>query len=92
MTVLIEARPNESASPAVEALFAKVPHARLVRDIGVSAIPRLDADAWIVDGDQVSAMQGSADGVQPGDAVTVQLISQDHFVAGPYKYDFQNQF
>jgi hypothetical protein len=43
-----------------------------------------------VHGKDVAALQGSANTVQPGDAVTVQLISTDKFVKGPYKYDFQN--
>jgi hypothetical protein len=40
-------------------------------------------------GQEVAALQGSADDVSPGDAETVQLISQDKFVPGPYEYDFQ---
>jgi hypothetical protein len=35
-------------------------------------------------------LNGSANTVKPGTAVTVQLISTDKFVAGPFKYDFQN--
>jgi hypothetical protein len=42
-------------------------------------------------GTKVAAtLTGSANTVQPGTAVTVQFISSDKFVAGPYKYDFQN--
>jgi len=43
-----------------------------------------------VGGKDVASLQGSASSVRPGDAVTVDLISQDKFVGGPYKYDFQN--
>jgi len=28
--------------------------------------------------------------VKPGTAETVQFISSDNFVGGPYKFDFQN--
>ncbi|MEJ7634315.1 DUF2510 domain-containing protein [Aeromicrobium sp.] len=40
--------------------------------------------------DAVGSLQGSANTVKPGTAVTVQFISTDEFVKGPYKYDFQN--
>ncbi len=43
-----------------------------------------------VGGNQVAALEGSASDVTPGDAVTVQFISQDKFVGGQYKFDFQN--
>jgi hypothetical protein len=42
-----------------------------------------------VGGKDVAVLNGSADSVEPGQAATVQLISSDKFVAGPYKYDFQ---
>ena len=41
-------------------------------------------------GKDVAALEGSAEAVKPGTAATVQLISTDKFVPGPYKYDFQN--
>jgi hypothetical protein len=41
-------------------------------------------------GTDVAAMVGSVNSVMPGDTATVQLISTDRFVAGPYRYDFQN--
>ena len=41
-------------------------------------------------GKDVAALTGSADSVKPGRAATVEFISQDDFVGGPYKYDFQN--
>jgi hypothetical protein len=43
-------------------------------------------------GQEVAALTGSADDVSPGDAETVQLISTDKFVPGPYEYDFQTDF
>ncbi len=39
--------------------------------------------------DQVASLQGSANEVEAGKTVTVQLISTDDFVKGPYTYDFQ---
>jgi hypothetical protein len=42
-----------------------------------------------VGGKDVAALNGSADSVEPGRAATVQLISQDKFIGGPYKFDFQ---
>lgn len=41
-------------------------------------------------GKDVAVLQGGANSVAPGKAVTVQFISSDKFVAGPYTYDFQN--
>lgn len=38
----------------------------------------------------VGTLQGSANTVKPGSAVTVQLISQDKYKEGTFKYDFQN--
>jgi hypothetical protein len=38
----------------------------------------------------VGTLNGSANSVMPGTTATVQMISQDKFVGGPYKYDFQN--
>lgn len=38
----------------------------------------------------VATLNGSANTVKPGTTVTVQLISQDKMVGGPYKFDFQN--
>lgn len=43
-----------------------------------------------VDGKDVATLDGSANAVQPGDAVSVEFISTDPFVGGPYTYDFQN--
>jgi hypothetical protein len=43
-----------------------------------------------VKGRDVASMQGSASDVRPGKTVTVDLISSDTFVKGPYRYDFQN--
>lgn len=43
-----------------------------------------------VSGKDVATLSGSANGVKAGDAVSVQFISQEKFVGGPYKYDFQN--
>jgi hypothetical protein len=43
-----------------------------------------------VGGKDVAVLNGSANSVQPGQAATVQLISTDKFVGGPYKFDFQN--
>jgi hypothetical protein len=43
-----------------------------------------------VGGKDVAALVGSANAVMPDRAATVQFISQDKFVGGPYKYDFQN--
>ena len=45
-----------------------------------------------VRGKDVAALTGSADSVMPGRAATVQFVSGDKFIAGPYKYDFQNDF
>lgn len=42
---------DPSPGPEAERLFAGAQHARLIRDVGVSAIPALAADAWLVDGD-----------------------------------------
>jgi hypothetical protein len=44
-----------------------------------------------VKGKDVAALEGSADEVEPGTAATVQFISSDKFVKGPYKYDFQKE-
>jgi hypothetical protein len=41
-------------------------------------------------GKDIAVLQGSANSVAPGAAATVQFISTDKFVAGPYTYDFQN--
>jgi hypothetical protein len=41
-------------------------------------------------GRDVAVLNGSANTVLPGHTVTVDLISTDKFVQGPYKYDFQN--
>jgi hypothetical protein len=41
-------------------------------------------------GKDIAVLQGSVNSVAPGKAVTVQFISTDKFVAGPYTYDFQN--
>jgi hypothetical protein len=41
-------------------------------------------------GKDIASLQGSANTVLPGKTVTVDLISQDHYVKGPYTYDFQN--
>lgn len=41
-------------------------------------------------GKDIAVLQGSARTVLPGTTATVQLISQDKFVAGPWQYDFQN--
>jgi hypothetical protein len=41
-------------------------------------------------GKDVAALMGSANSVMPGTAATVEFISQDDFVGGPYKFDFQN--
>jgi hypothetical protein len=41
-------------------------------------------------GKQVASLQGSASDVESGKTVTVQLISSDKYVAGPYTIDFQN--
>jgi hypothetical protein len=40
-------------------------------------------------GQQVGSLQGSVNQVSPGKTVTVQLISTDKFVKGPWKTDFQ---
>ncbi len=42
---------DPSPSHEVEALFASASHGRLVRDTSVAAIPLVNADAWIIDGD-----------------------------------------
>jgi hypothetical protein len=41
-------------------------------------------------GEFLGAMQGSAQEVKAGGTVSVQLISTDKYVKGPYTYDFQN--
>jgi hypothetical protein len=41
-------------------------------------------------GKDIAVLNGSASSVQPGRTATVQLISSDTFVGGPYKFDFQN--
>ena len=41
-------------------------------------------------GKDIGVLQGSASTVLPGKTVTVQFISTDKVVAGPYTYDFQN--
>lgn len=43
-----------------------------------------------VGGKDVAVLNGSAEDVKPGSAETVQFISSDTFVGGPYKFDFQN--
>jgi hypothetical protein len=43
-----------------------------------------------VGGKDVAVLNGSADSVESGRAATVQFISSDDFVKGPYKFDFQN--
>jgi hypothetical protein len=43
-------------------------------------------------GKDIAVLNGSADSVAPGKQVTVQFISSDKLVAGPYTYDFQNDF
>ncbi len=40
-------------------------------------------------GSQIGSLQGSASQVSPGKTVTVQLISQDKYSAGPVTSDFQ---
>ncbi|QNE22337.1 hypothetical protein F1D05_36130 [Kribbella qitaiheensis] len=41
-------------------------------------------------GKDVAALTGSANTVAPGTQVTVEFISSEKFVTGPYTYDFQN--
>jgi hypothetical protein len=41
-------------------------------------------------GKDVAALTGSANTVAPGTQVTVEFISSEKLVAGPYTYDFQN--
>lgn len=43
-------------------------------------------------GKDIGVLTGSADGVQPGQTVTVTWISSDSYVGGPYTYGFQNDF
>jgi hypothetical protein len=43
-------------------------------------------------GEQVASLQGSADEVDPGKTVTVQLISQDKYQRGTFQVDFQVDF
>ncbi|MGA5193611.1 hypothetical protein [Streptomyces exfoliatus] len=43
-------------------------------------------------GKDVASLLGSASEVPPGRTVTVDLISTDKFVRGPYTYDFQKGF
>lgn len=38
----------------------------------------------------VATLNGGANTVKPGSTATVQFISSDKYVPGPYKYDFQN--
>ena len=38
----------------------------------------------------VATLTGGANTVRPGTTATVQLISSDKYLPGPYKYDFQN--
>jgi hypothetical protein len=64
--------------------------ARITYTGGAEGGTNLFTIAVFKDGQEVAALQGSADDVSPGDAETVQLISMDDYVAGPYKYDFQN--
>jgi hypothetical protein len=45
-----------------------------------------------VDDKDIAVLNGSASSVKPGRTVTVEFISSDNFVGGPYKYDFQNDF
>lgn len=40
-------------------------------------------------GGQVASLQGAADQVQPGKTVTVQMVSTDPFVKGPWVQEFQ---
>lgn len=42
---------DPAPSPAAEAAFRRAPHAVLDRRTSLEALPDLDADAWIVDGD-----------------------------------------
>ncbi|MEP6851340.1 MAG: hypothetical protein ABJA87_01535 [bacterium] len=43
------------------------------------------------DGKTVGLLNGSVKEVAPGKTVTVQFLSADWFVSGPYEYDFQKQ-
>lgn len=43
-----------------------------------------------VGGEEVGVLNGSAEDVPPNGTETVQFISQDKFVDGPYKFAFQN--
>jgi hypothetical protein len=43
-------------------------------------------------GKVVATLDGSADGVEPGQSVTVEWVSSDPYVSGPYTFDFQNDF
>lgn len=43
-------------------------------------------------GKNVATLTGFANGVAPGSTVTVDLISSDDYVTGPYLYDFQNDW
>jgi hypothetical protein len=40
-------------------------------------------------GKQIGVLQGTADDVVAGKTVTVSLVSEDHFSAGSFSYDFQ---
>jgi hypothetical protein len=42
-----------------------------------------------VGGQQVATLDGSVDSVAPGDQATIQFVSDDKIVPGPYTYDFQ---
>ena len=41
-------------------------------------------------GNVVGTLNGSATSVASGDTATVQCYSTDKYVAGPYRFDFQN--
>jgi hypothetical protein len=41
-------------------------------------------------GKVVGSLDGYADGVQPGDAVTVDFYGVDRYVGGPFKFDFRS--
>ncbi|MFF4361027.1 hypothetical protein [Streptomyces sp. NPDC001604] len=43
-------------------------------------------------GKDIATLDGSANDVLPGHTTTAELVSTDHFVAGPYTYDFQKGF
>jgi hypothetical protein len=60
-----------------------------VKNVGSTPLSGTFTFTFFQGGTIVGTAQGSAQGVSPGQTVTVQLVSQDKMFAGRFRYQFQ---